>query len=173
MIEKIFRKDVAKFQRLGKILDKSSYAKTKIVGIIVIVLGIILLSVFSIMDISFMTKASKRIWWDSSVSAYIDFLKFMFFFMILNSIIMIISGIYTFIAANSIISCCYTCPDCAGLYWYGDTSCHFCKRVLTKEQPNVNLQFGQSVKKTKICPYCNKESLQDNMFCSGCGKKLP
>ncbi len=168
MTEKIFRKDVAKFQRLGKVLDKNSYAKTKIIGIIAIILGI-MFCIISFVEISFMTKASKRLWWDSNVSAGIDFFNFMPF---LCGIMMIISGVYAFIISNNIINCCYTCPDCGGLYWYGDTSCHFCKKTLTTGQSNKNLQFGQSDKKTKICPYCNKELLQDNIFCPGCGEKL-
>lgn len=172
MTEKIFRKDAAKFQRLGKVLDKNSYAKNKIIGIIIIVAGI-MLCIISFVEISFMTKASKRLWWDSNVNAGIDFFNVMSILEILSGVMMIICGVYTFIVSNNIINYCYTCPNCGGLYWYGDTSCHFCKKVLTDEQSNKNLQFGQSIKKAKICPYCNKELSQDNIFCSGCGKKLP
>lgn len=172
MTEKIFRKDVAKFQRFGKVLDKNSYAKTKIIGIIAIIIGI-MFCIISFVEISLMTKASKRLWWNSNVSAGVDFFKFMSILGILSGVMMIISGVFTFIISNNIINCSYTCSDCGGLYWYGDTSCHFCKKVLTDGQSNKNLQFGQSVKKAKICPYCNKELSQDNIFCSGCGKKLP
>ncbi len=172
MTEKMFRKEVAIFQRLGKVLDKNVYAKSKIRGVIAIIAGIIL-CIISFELMPSITKASKRLLWNGDVGVD-DIVSFNITctLVILGGVIMIVSGVFTFIISNNIINCSYTCPDCGGLYWYGDTSCHFCKKILTEKQSNTNVQFEQSVKKTKICPYCNKELLQDNVFCSGCGKKL-